>query len=58
MFVTGNAKKFQVIWILGSKFPCTLVVPKKKKFEYQGKLDEGFMQKCGEAACQVQVEAT
>ncbi|XP_012967716.1 inosine triphosphate pyrophosphatase isoform X2 [Mesocricetus auratus] len=55
VFVTGNAKKLEeVIQILGDKFPCTLVAQKIDLPEYQGEPDEISIQKCKEAARQVQ----
>ncbi|XP_020019464.1 inosine triphosphate pyrophosphatase isoform X2 [Castor canadensis] len=55
VFVTGNAKKLEeVIQILGDKFPCTLVAQKIDLPEYQGEPDEISIQKCQEAARQVQ----
>ncbi|XP_015415737.1 PREDICTED: inosine triphosphate pyrophosphatase isoform X2 [Myotis davidii] len=55
VFVTGNAKKLEeVIQILGDKFPCTLVAKKIDLPEYQGEPDEISIQKCQEAARQVQ----
>nr|XP_004661494.1 inosine triphosphate pyrophosphatase isoform X2 [Jaculus jaculus] len=55
VFVTGNAKKLEeVIQILGDKFPCTLVAQKIDLPEYQGEPDEISIQKCQEAASQVQ----
>ncbi|XP_066240392.1 inosine triphosphate pyrophosphatase isoform X1 [Saccopteryx leptura] len=55
VFVTGNAKKLEeVIQILGDKFPCTLVAQKIDLPEYQGEPDEISVQKCREAARQVQ----
>ncbi|MBZ3891404.1 Inosine triphosphate pyrophosphatase, partial [Sciurus carolinensis] len=44
----------QVIQILGDKFPCTLVAQKIDLPEYQGEPDEISIQKCQEAARQVQ----
>lgn len=44
----------QVIQILGDKFPCTLVAQKIDLPEYQGEPDEISIQKCLEAARQVQ----
>lgn len=53
--MTGNAKKLEeVIQILGDKFPCTLVAQKIDLPEYQGEPDEISIQKCQEAARQVQ----
>ncbi|XP_017360282.1 inosine triphosphate pyrophosphatase isoform X2 [Cebus imitator] len=43
-----------VIQILGDKFPCTLVAQKIDLPEYQGEPDEISIQKCQEAARQVQ----
>ncbi|XP_071983760.1 inosine triphosphate pyrophosphatase [Engystomops pustulosus] len=55
VFVTGNAKKLEeVIQILGDKFPCKLVAKKIDLPEYQGEPDEISIQKCKEAARQVQ----
>ncbi|XP_059242485.1 inosine triphosphate pyrophosphatase [Mustela nigripes] len=55
VFVTGNAKKLEeVIQILGDKSPCTLVAQKIDLPEYQGEPDEISIQKCQEAARQVQ----
>ncbi|XP_072800012.1 inosine triphosphate pyrophosphatase isoform X1 [Vicugna pacos] len=55
VFVTGNAKKLEeVTQILGDKFPCTLVAQKIDLPEYQGEPDEISIQKCQEAARQVQ----
>ncbi|XP_045430704.1 inosine triphosphate pyrophosphatase isoform X4 [Pipistrellus kuhlii] len=55
VFVTGNAKKLEeVIQILGDKFPYTLVAKKIDLPEYQGEPDEISIQKCQEAARQVQ----
>ncbi|KAG8510094.1 Inosine triphosphate pyrophosphatase [Galemys pyrenaicus] len=55
VFVTGNAKKLEeVIQILGDKFPCTLVAQKIDLPEYQGEPDQISIQKCKEAARQVQ----
>ncbi|XP_047708785.1 inosine triphosphate pyrophosphatase isoform X2 [Prionailurus viverrinus] len=44
----------EVIQILGDKFPCTLVAQKIDLPEYQGEPDEISIQKCQEAARQVQ----
>ncbi|XP_057358792.1 inosine triphosphate pyrophosphatase isoform X1 [Manis pentadactyla] len=44
----------EVIQILGEKFPCTLVAQKIDLPEYQGEPDEISIQKCQEAARQVQ----
>ncbi|CAO2578773.1 Inosine triphosphate pyrophosphatase [Lemmus lemmus] len=44
----------QVIQILGDKFPCSLVAQKIDLPEYQGEPDEISIQKCREAARQVQ----
>lgn len=44
----------QVIQILGDKFPCSLVAQKIDLPEYQGEPDEISIQKCKEAARQVQ----
>ncbi|XP_027479246.1 inosine triphosphate pyrophosphatase isoform X1 [Zalophus californianus] len=46
--------RFLVIQILGDKFPCTLVAQKIDLPEYQGEPDEISIQKCREAARQVQ----
>ncbi|KAM4721471.1 inosine triphosphate pyrophosphatase [Rhinophrynus dorsalis] len=55
VFVTGNAKKLEeVIQILGDKFPCKLVAKKIDLPEYQGEPDEISIQKCREAAKQIQ----
>ncbi|XP_073499236.1 inosine triphosphate pyrophosphatase [Phyllobates terribilis] len=55
VFVTGNAKKLEeVIQILGDKFPCKLVAKKIDLPEYQGESDEISIQKCKEAAKQIQ----
>ncbi|KAM4640939.1 inosine triphosphate pyrophosphatase [Discoglossus pictus] len=55
VFVTGNAKKLEeVIQILGDKFPCKLVATKIDLPEYQGEPDEISIQKCKEAARQIQ----
>ncbi|XP_003430905.2 inosine triphosphate pyrophosphatase [Ornithorhynchus anatinus] len=55
VFVTGNAKKLEeVIQILGDNFPCKLVAQKIDLPEYQGEPDEISIQKCKEAAKQVQ----
>ncbi|XP_040263197.1 inosine triphosphate pyrophosphatase [Bufo bufo] len=55
VFVTGNAKKLEeVIQILGDKFPCKLVAKKIDLPEYQGEPDEISVQKCKEAARQIQ----
>ncbi|XP_033876878.3 inosine triphosphate pyrophosphatase [Acipenser ruthenus] len=54
VFVTGNAKKLEeVIQILGDKFPYKLVSKKIDLPEYQGEPDEITIQKCQEAARQV-----
>ncbi|XP_039591815.1 inosine triphosphate pyrophosphatase [Polypterus senegalus] len=54
VFVTGNSKKLEeVVQILGSKFPYTLVPRKIDLPEYQGEPDEISIQKCQEAARQV-----
>ncbi|CAB1332006.1 unnamed protein product [Coregonus sp. 'balchen'] len=54
VFVTGNAKKLEeVIQILGDKFPYKLVSKKIDLPEYQGEPDEISIQKCKEAAKQV-----
>ncbi|KAE8610741.1 hypothetical protein XENTR_v10012227 [Xenopus tropicalis] len=55
VFVTGNAKKLEeVIQILGDKFPCKLVAKKIDLPEYQGEPDDISIQKCKEAAKQIQ----
>ncbi|XP_063283423.1 inosine triphosphate pyrophosphatase [Pelobates fuscus] len=55
VFVTGNAKKLEeVIQILGDRFPCKLVAKKIDLPEYQGEPDEISIQKCKEAARQIQ----
>ncbi|XP_043844334.1 inosine triphosphate pyrophosphatase-like [Dromiciops gliroides] len=55
VFVTGNAKKLEeVVQILGDKFTCHLVPQKIDLPEYQGEPDEISIQKCREAARQVQ----
>ncbi|NP_001089939.1 inosine triphosphate pyrophosphatase [Xenopus laevis] len=55
VFVTGNAKKLEeVVQILGDKFPCKLVAKKIDLPEYQGEPDEISIQKCREAAKQIQ----
>ncbi|XP_023415893.1 inosine triphosphate pyrophosphatase isoform X3 [Cavia porcellus] len=51
---TGRGWLDRVIQILGDKFPCTLVAQKIDLPEYQGEPDEISIQKCREAACQVQ----
>ncbi|XP_068175875.1 inosine triphosphate pyrophosphatase [Antennarius striatus] len=54
VFVTGNAKKLEeVVQILGDKFPYKLVSKKIDLPEYQGEPDEISVQKCKEAARQV-----
>eukprot|EP00064_Thunnus_orientalis_P017928 superscaffoldBa00003956_g18014 len=54
VFVTGNAKKLEeVIQILGDKFPYKLISKKIDLPEYQGEPDEISIQKCKEAARQV-----
>uniref|UniRef100_A0AAQ5ZJR8 Inosine triphosphate pyrophosphatase n=1 Tax=Amphiprion ocellaris TaxID=80972 RepID=A0AAQ5ZJR8_AMPOC len=54
VFVTGNAKKLEeVIQILGDKFPYKLVSKKIDLPEYQGEPDEISIQKCKEAARQI-----
>uniref|UniRef100_A0AAQ4S0F7 XTP/dITP diphosphatase n=1 Tax=Gasterosteus aculeatus aculeatus TaxID=481459 RepID=A0AAQ4S0F7_GASAC len=54
VFVTGNAKKLEeVVQILGDKFPLKLVSRKIDLPEYQGEPDEISIQKCKEAARQV-----
>uniref|UniRef100_A0A668U184 Inosine triphosphate pyrophosphatase n=1 Tax=Oreochromis aureus TaxID=47969 RepID=A0A668U184_OREAU len=54
VFVTGNAKKLEeVIQILGDKFPYKLVAKKIDLPEYQGEPDEISIQKCKEAARQI-----
>uniref|UniRef100_A0A8C3M5F8 Inosine triphosphatase n=1 Tax=Geospiza parvula TaxID=87175 RepID=A0A8C3M5F8_GEOPR len=55
VFVTGNAKKLEeVTQILGESSPYTLVAKKIDLPEYQGEPDEISVQKCREAARQVQ----
>ncbi|NXE67385.1 ITPA pyrophosphatase, partial [Calcarius ornatus] len=55
VFVTGNAKKLEeVTQILGDSSPYTLVAKKIDLPEYQGEPDEISVQKCREAARQVQ----
>nr|XP_056700631.1 inosine triphosphate pyrophosphatase [Euleptes europaea] len=55
VFVTGNAKKLEeVIQILGDSFPYRLVAKKIDLPEYQGEPDDISVQKCQEAAKQVQ----
>ncbi|XP_018422338.1 PREDICTED: inosine triphosphate pyrophosphatase isoform X1 [Nanorana parkeri] len=55
VFVTGNAKKLEeVVQILGDKFPCKLVAKKIDLPEYQGEPDEISIQKCKEAAKEIQ----
>ncbi|KYO39803.1 inosine triphosphate pyrophosphatase isoform X1 [Alligator mississippiensis] len=55
VFVTGNVKKLEeVIQILGDKFPYSLVAKKIDLPEYQGEPDEISIQKCREAAKQIQ----
>ncbi|XP_074524590.1 inosine triphosphate pyrophosphatase [Halichoeres trimaculatus] len=54
VFVTGNSKKLEeVIQILGDRFPYKLVSRKIDLPEYQGEPDEISIQKCKEAARQV-----
>ncbi|XP_023809785.1 inosine triphosphate pyrophosphatase [Oryzias latipes] len=54
VFVTGNAKKLEeVIQILGDKFPSKLVSKKIDLPEYQGEPDDISIQKCKEAARQI-----
>nr|XP_055041859.1 inosine triphosphate pyrophosphatase [Misgurnus anguillicaudatus] len=54
VFVTGNAKKLEeVVQILGDKFPYKLISKKIDLPEYQGEPDEISIQKCQEAARQV-----
>ncbi|XP_020487546.2 inosine triphosphate pyrophosphatase [Labrus bergylta] len=54
VFVTGNAKKLEeVIQILGDTFPYKLVSRKIDLPEYQGEPDDISIQKCKEAARQV-----
>ncbi|XP_016122563.1 inosine triphosphate pyrophosphatase-like [Sinocyclocheilus grahami] len=54
VFVTGNAKKLEeVVQILGDKFPYKLVSKKIDLPEYQGEPDDISIQKCQEAARQV-----
>ncbi|XP_043918672.1 inosine triphosphate pyrophosphatase [Protopterus annectens] len=55
VFVTGNVKKLEeVVQILGDKFPCKLVHRKIDLPEYQGEPDQIVVQKCQEAARQIQ----
>uniref|UniRef100_A0A8C8U4L6 Inosine triphosphate pyrophosphatase n=1 Tax=Peromyscus maniculatus bairdii TaxID=230844 RepID=A0A8C8U4L6_PERMB len=55
MFVTGSVKKLEeVIQILGDTFPSALVAWKIDLPEYQEEPDEISIQKCQEAARQVQ----
>ncbi|XP_040216060.1 inosine triphosphate pyrophosphatase [Rana temporaria] len=55
VFVTGNAKKLEeVVQILGDKFPCKLVAKKIDLPEYQGEPDEISIQKCKEAAKEIE----
>uniref|UniRef100_A0A8C2AAV1 Inosine triphosphate pyrophosphatase n=1 Tax=Cyprinus carpio TaxID=7962 RepID=A0A8C2AAV1_CYPCA len=55
VFVTGNAKKLEeVVQILGDKFPYKLVSKKIDLPEYQGEPDDISIQKCQEAARQVE----
>ncbi|NWH36086.1 ITPA pyrophosphatase, partial [Chloropsis hardwickii] len=55
VFVTGNAKKLEeVTQILGDSSPYALVAKKIDLPEYQGEPDEISVQKCREAARQVQ----
>nr|XP_003225496.1 PREDICTED: inosine triphosphate pyrophosphatase isoform X1 [Anolis carolinensis] len=55
VLVTGNAKKLEeVIQILGDSFPCKLVAKKIDLPEYQGEPDDISIQKCQEAAKQIQ----
>nr|XP_032619087.1 inosine triphosphate pyrophosphatase isoform X3 [Chelonoidis abingdonii] len=55
VFVTGNAKKLEeVLQILGDAFPYRLVAKKIDLPEYQGEPDEISIQKCREAANQIQ----
>ncbi|KAJ6654653.1 hypothetical protein lerEdw1_006675 [Lerista edwardsae] len=55
VFVTGNAKKLEeVIQILGDSFPYRLVAKKIDLPEYQGEPDDISIQKCQEAAKQIQ----
>ncbi|XP_054900594.1 inosine triphosphate pyrophosphatase [Poeciliopsis prolifica] len=54
VFVTGNAKKLEeVVHILGDKFPYKIVSKKIDLPEFQGEPDEICIQKCEEAARQV-----
>ncbi|XP_072295372.1 inosine triphosphate pyrophosphatase [Eucyclogobius newberryi] len=54
VFVTGNAKKLEeVIQILGNTFPYKIISKKIDLPEYQGEPDEISIQKCKEAAQQV-----
>ncbi|XP_034979588.2 inosine triphosphate pyrophosphatase [Zootoca vivipara] len=55
VFVTGNAKKLEeVIQILGDSFPYRLIAKKIDLPEYQGEPDDISIQKCQEAAKQIQ----
>ncbi|XP_067389113.1 inosine triphosphate pyrophosphatase isoform X1 [Emydura macquarii macquarii] len=57
VFVTGNAKKLEevvVIQILGDAFPYKLIAKKIDLPEYQGEPEEISIQKCREAANQIQ----
>ncbi|XP_012926154.1 inosine triphosphate pyrophosphatase isoform X3 [Heterocephalus glaber] len=51
---SGRRLGIGVVQILGDKFPCTLVAQKIDLPEYQGEPDEISIQKCREAARQVQ----
>ncbi|XP_014847894.1 PREDICTED: inosine triphosphate pyrophosphatase [Poecilia mexicana] len=54
VFVTGNAKKLEeVVHILGDQFPYKVVSKKIDLPEYQGEPDEISIQKCKEAARQI-----
>lgn len=54
-FVTGNAKKVEeLVAILGSNFPRTIVPKKVDLPELQGEIDDICIKKCMEAAKQVQ----
>ncbi|XP_072475869.1 inosine triphosphate pyrophosphatase isoform X2 [Notamacropus eugenii] len=51
---SGSVDSARVVQILGEKFPCQLVPQKIDLPEYQGEPDEISIQKCQEAARQVQ----
>ncbi|XP_005795604.1 inosine triphosphate pyrophosphatase [Xiphophorus maculatus] len=54
VFVTGNPKKVEeVVHILGDQFPYKVVSKKIDLPEYQGEPDEVCIQKCKEAARQI-----